>query len=61
MSTKAVVLKLLHLGEIWKCKKKTKGGLCPFLVVSRERACAESVSRQEFLCRDMVLRSGVQR
>ena len=45
MSTKASVLKLLHLGEIWKCGKK-RGGLLPIFgcgswqeIPGRDRAC----------------------
>ena len=67
MSTKAIVLKLLHLGEIWKCRKTKGWATARFRlwvtqeIPGRDKACAKPVSRQKFLCRDTVLRPGEQR
>ena len=37
MSTKATVLKLLHLGDIWKCRKTKRWGTSHFSAVGHDR------------------------
>ena len=53
-------IELNALGESLRCKKGLKIGYCMFGsrqgIPSRNRVLSGSMSRQEFLCRDMVLR-----